>query len=399
MVRTQGSSLRAAARAGVALVVSATVAAALAACGDDESSAGDGGGGAQDEITIGYVGTLSGPVSFLGSAPLDGVELAVDQLNAEAGSDGPKFRVVAEDDKLDPSQAISATQKLISGDQADVIIGSPHSGMALAMIPATEQAKVVQISPLAASPQLTDPVKPYFYRLWNTDQDISKTLAAYAKERFKSVGLLYETSAFGEGGRDALTAAFEEIGGGLVAKEAFDLNAQDLTPQLGSLRRAGAKAIIVQTQGPQAALAARGLDQLGYDVPIVGHPGLAQEGFPKLAEGAAEGTIVFEGLDPEKPEAKEFIAAYQEEHGAPPFSFYPATGFDAVMLVAEALRSVDYDTSRLQEAMDRVQGFSGVVGGPDATISYSPEDHDGFGPEALIAKRIQDGKLAPAAGE
>lgn len=385
-------------RRALTFAVVAAVVGLVVGCGGEEGGGAAAGGGGGETITIGYVGTLSGPVTYLGRAPLQGAELAVEQVNAQGGVNGQKLRIVSEDDQLDPSQAVAATQKVISTQNVKAIIGSSHSGMSLAMIPVTEAAKVVQISPLSANPQLTDPVRPYFYRLWNTDKNISQVIAKYATDNYERVGVLYETTAFGTGGRDALTSAFRGLGSSLVAAESFNLDAQDLTPQLKALQSSNAEAIIMQTQGPQAALAARQLNQLGYEADLIGHPGLAQPGFIELSKGAAEGTIVFAGLDRDKPKTKEFVSAFEKKFGQPPFSFYFATGYDAVMLIVEALKKVNGDISQLQAGMNQINGFQGVVGRPKSSIAFSENDHDGYGPDALIAKEVRANQLAPVSG-
>jgi len=383
-----------------------------AACGDTRSNAGGGGQagsgkepssakgcqGKSGTIKIGYVGTLSGPASFLGQAPLEGAELAVKELNDRDGKSDLTYRIVPEDDAIDPARGVAAAQKLINQDGVDVIIGAAHSGVSQAMLGVTQQAGIPQISPLSALNSLTDPVTPSFFRLWNKDAVIAATLADFATENFEKVGLLYETTAFGQGGKDALTAAFTKKGKKLVGAEAFDLNAQDLTPQLSKLRTAGAEAIIVQSQGPQAALTAKNLKQLGYEAKILGHPGLAQEGFPKLAAGAAEGAIVIDGLDRDKPAAKKFIETYMAAHGREPFSFYPATGYDAVHLIAEGLEAVGCEAGDLREGIESIKGFRGVVGRETAEISFGSDDHDGYGQEALLFKEIRNGQLVPVAG-
>ena len=363
------------------------------------TTAGTGGDceGDGETVKIGYVGTLSGPASFLGQAPLEGAEIAVAELN-ESGELGFEFELVPEDDGIDPAKGVAAAQKLINQDDVDVIIGAAHSGVSQAMVGVTQQAQIPQISPLSALNTLTDPISPTFFRLWNKDAVIAATLAEFATENFEKVGLLYETTAFGQGGKDALTGAFEDLGSELVGAEAFDLNAQDLTPQLSKLQSAGAEAIIVQSQGPQAALTAKNLQQLGYDATILGHPGLAQEGFPKLAGGAAEGAIVIDGLDRDKEAAQVFIDAYEAEHGAAPFSFYQATGYDAVHLIVEGLKNADCDVSKLRDGIEQVEGFEGVVGPEGTEISYGPDDHDGYGKEALLFKEITDGQLVPFEG-
>lgn len=399
-------------RLGLPLVAT-LLAVTAAACGDDSTDTATSetdSGGQQTEaapeggdasgadcavdggtVKIGYVGTLSGPASFLGQAPLEGVELAVDEHNASDA--GYTFEVVTADDEIDPAAGVAAAQKLINQDKVDVLIGAAHSGVSQAIMGVAEQAEVPQISPLSALNGLTEPVNPHFFRYWNKDAVIADTLAQFAIEHFDKVGLLYETTAFGQGGKDALTAAFEDHGESLAAAEAFDLNAQDLTPQLSKLRNAGADAVIVQSQGPQAALTARNLDQLGYDATIIGHPGLAQRGFPDLAQGAAEGAIVIDGLDRDRPETQAFIDAYEAEHGEDPFSFYPATGYDIVHLIDEALRAADCDKDSIRDGLEQIEDFQGVVGGPDVEVSYGPEDHDGVGAGALIFKEIRDGEL------
>lgn len=364
----------------------------VAASCQGEAPGGEGGDG-NEVIKIGFVNTLSGPVSFLGQAPLEGAELAIDELNESDELQGHRYVLITGDDALDPSKAVSVTQKLISQDDVDVIIGAGHSGSSLATLPITEQAEVPQITPISALDDLTEPVHPYFFRLWNKDANIAKTLAEFATETFGEVALLFEDTAFGVGGKDSLLAAMNEIGEEFVAVESYSLEASEITPQIVKVRKAGAEAIVIQGNAPQAALAARNAKQLGYDAPIIGHPGLAQRGLIEVGGEAVEGVIVIDGLDRSKPEAQEFIKKYEDAYGQDPFSFYPALGYDLMYLLTDALVRVDFDVSKLRDGLEETQGFSGVIGPPGTEINYGPDDHDGYEPEALIFKVVKDGEL------
>ncbi|SLN74050.1 ABC transporter substrate-binding protein [Oceanibacterium hippocampi] len=349
----------------------------------------------EDAIPIGFIGTLTGFNAVLGEDTLRGVEIAIDEVNAAGGVHGRKLKLIKEDDENDAQKAVTAARKLIDLDDVWAIIGPPHSAYALATSAITRRAQVVQISPISTMDRLTDPVNPYFFRTWVRDRDVATVIASLAAE-YGRIGILYETTPWGDGGKDRIVSALRKINKEPVDTEAFDISTQDLTPQILNFKKADVDAVIVQAQGADAAQALRAMKQLAYKPAVIGHPGLTMESFPKLARDDADGTIVLDGIDSTKSSVVKFNAAYQARQGEQPFNFFPAAGYDSVMIIVQALNRSGADRMKLRDAVESTTGYEGVNGKSGATISYGPDDHDGLGAGDMVLKVFLGGKMVPA---
>lgn len=347
-----------------------------------------------DTIPIGFIGTLTVFNAVLGEDTLHGVEIAIEEVNAGGGVDGHKLELIKEDDENDAQKAVTAARKLIDQDDVWAIIGPPHSAYALATSVITRRAEVVQISPISTMDRLTDPVNPYFFRTWVRDKDVATVIADLAAKHSR-IGILYETTPWGDGGKDRIVSALRSIGKAPATTEAFDISTQDLTPQILNFKKADVDAVIVQAQGADAAQALRAMKQLAYTPAVIGHPGLTMESFPKLARENADGTIVLDGIDATKNAVAKFNAAYEEKHGKEPFNFFPAAGYDSVMILADALRRSGVDRVKLRDAVESTSNYDGVNGKSGATITYGPDDHDGLGADDMVVKVFRGADMVP----
>jgi branched-chain amino acid transport system substrate-binding protein len=136
--------------------------------------------------------------------------------------------------------------------------------------------------------------------------------------------------------------------------------------------------------------------QLGYKPQVLGHPGLTMASFAQLARNLADGTVVLDGLDPDKPQVKQFQQAFKKKYGQEAFNFFAAAGYDAVMLLAEGMKNADNDPARLQAGMEKIHDYKGIIGRPDSTISYSSTDHDGYRASDMVLKRFSGGQMMVA---
>jgi branched-chain amino acid transport system substrate-binding protein len=346
-------------------------------------------------IKLGLIGTLTGFNSVLGEDAKKGAELAVEEINSRGGLNGRKIELKSEDDENDPQKAVTAARRLIDSEKVIAILGPMHSAYARAASQVTRDAKVVQMAPISTMNALTNPVNPYLFRVWVRDSDVAEQLAKLTSP-YKKIGILYETTPWGQGGKDGLVTSLKAHGKEAASVQAFDINARDLTPQVGNFKKDGVDVVIIQAQGADAAQALRAMRQLGYKPQVLGHPGLTMASFAQLARTLADGTVVLDGLDPEKPQARQFQAAFKKKYGQEAFNFMAAAGYDSVMLVAEGLKHADYDPARLQAGMEKIQGYKGIIGRTDSTISYSSTDHDGYRASDMVLKRYSGGQMVVA---
>ena len=146
---------------------------------------GCGGGSTKndDVIKIGINYELTGEVASYGQASVDGIELAIEEINAAGGINGKKIEAVKYDNKSDKSQATTLATKLMTQDKVVAVLGPATSGAFKATIPEAIKNKVVVASGSATSDEVTvddKGVKEYAFRICFTDSYQGTAMANYA---------------------------------------------------------------------------------------------------------------------------------------------------------------------------------------------------------------------------
>ena len=100
-----------------------------------------------DTIKVGVYGDLTGQTSSFGQSTKNGVELAVEEINAAGGVNGKKIQLIIEDDQGRPEQAKTVVSKLINQDKVQAVLGEVASTNSLAAAPVAQEAKIPMITP------------------------------------------------------------------------------------------------------------------------------------------------------------------------------------------------------------------------------------------------------------
>ena len=136
-------------------------------------------------IRIGAIDPLTGPFAAYGEPVRDGMLLAVDEINAKGGIGGRKIELLLEDDGGDPKNSVSAFTKLATVSKVPVVIGPLSSGASMATAPLAERYKVVQLSTLAGTIDLSK-AGDYVFRIYPSSEIGSRYIAKIAIEKFKA---------------------------------------------------------------------------------------------------------------------------------------------------------------------------------------------------------------------
>src|SRR5215470_7986407 len=182
-------------------------------------AAGCGGGGG-DEIVIGEYGSLTGNDADFGQSTKRGVDLAMQELEAQKQGKigGYKVRVVVEDDQGRPDEAATVVQKLVNQDRVVAVIGEVASSRSLAGAPICQQAGVPMISPSSTNPGVTA-VGDYIFRMCFIDPFQGTVMAKFAADslHLKRVAILTDNqNAYSTGLTEFFTKAFTQLGGQII---------------------------------------------------------------------------------------------------------------------------------------------------------------------------------------
>jgi branched-chain amino acid transport system substrate-binding protein len=172
----------------------------------------------------------------------------------------------------------------------------------------------------------------------------------------------------------------------------------DMTPQLTKIRASDAEATVIWATGPGLAISTKNHRQLGIKTPLYLAHSANDFNFVRLAGDAANGVLVplskiyvaaaLSPSDPQKTVIERFVSAYESKYGKKPATF-AGNGYDAVMILAAALRTAGPDRDKVRDAIEGLKNHVGVT----AVYSYSPTDHFGAHEDSVVMLQVRDGKF------
>lgn len=347
-----------------------------------------------DTIKIGGIAPLSGGVAVYGTECKNGIDLAIEEINAAGGINGQKIEFICEDDEGDSAKSVNAYKKLVTKDRVKVIIGSLPSGCTMAITNLAQAQKVVQIAPAATAVAITD-AGNYVFRACYTDPFQGKIGGKFAYENLgtKKAAILYDIgNDYSVGLTDNFTAEYTSMGGSIVSKESYSTGDKDFNAQLTKIKAANPEVIYLPDYYGTVALIAKQLRAQGINVPIVG-----ADGWDGLTDNA--GDEVLNGYysnhyseDSSSAAVQTFVKSFKAKYNKAPNSF-AALGYDCVYMLRDAMKasgSTD-DSAKIRDALEATNGDY-VTGHIVFDANRNPVK------SAVMIKLVKadDGKLATA---
>lgn len=353
-------------------------------------------------VKIGTILSVTGRAAFLGEDMKRGMEIAVEEINAAGGVLGKKLEWVFYDTESQSVKGVNAVKRLLSQDKVSMIVGGGSmSGIALAVMPMTERAKIPFIS-TEGSMQIVSPVakRPFTFKSTaDDDQAVSRALDYLKKKGVKKVALLHSTTGFGQSALVQTKKVAPKYGVDVVY-EAFGPADTDLTPQLTRIKDSGAQAVIIWTVTPAGVVALKQMQQLGMqNLHRVHSYGFVSQRYMKLAGTSAKGLLLISvkfpvGEDlPDSDKAKKQIltlkAKYKKKYGREPNQFVAQT-YDAVHLARLAIeKAKSTDPAKVRDALRTIQNHEGASG----TFNFSKSRHSGLSKSDLVLVKWEDGRF------
>jgi len=283
------------------------------------------GGKGADEIVIGVYGSLTGNDATFGQSTKEGVELAVADLSATQGKvGGLPVRVVSEDDRGLPEEAVTVVKKLISQDQVCAVLGEVASTRSIAAAPVCQEAGVPMISPSSTNPRVTQQ-GDYIFRMCFIDPFQGTVMAKFAalNLKLKKVAILEDVrNDYSVGLAQFFTEAFGSLGGAIAGgkPQAYNAGDTDFRSQLTAIKALNPEAIYVPGYYTEVGLIARQARELGLKVPLLGGDGWESEKLLEIGGDALNGCYYSNhfAVDNPDPKLQGWLKAYQAKFGHQP---------------------------------------------------------------------------------
>lgn len=324
-------------------------------------------GGCTDKapIRVGFVAELTGRQSELGVQERNGVQMALEKINAGGGVAGRRLELIVRDDLGTAEGAQTADRALIEIGVA-AIIGHATSGQTIAGLPIANAARIVMLSPTASTTDLSGK-DDYFLRMINTLQDRAGGLARHVYQRRGLIRLavLYDThnAAYVQSYLKAFTEKYRSLGGKVVGEAKFSSPEQpNFDPLLSKLRASKAEGLLIIASDNDTALIAQRIHLIGWRAPLFTSAWAQTETLIKNGGEAVEGMEYEEAyaINSQAPAFLNFKVRYQEVFGWPP-SFGAALGYEAALVLAAALQKTGGKARGLKEALLSTRDFPGLV--------------------------------------
>jgi branched-chain amino acid transport system substrate-binding protein len=354
-------------------------------------------------IKIGTVLSTTGPAAFLGDPTLKTLQLYVERLNAQGGLLGRPLQLISYDDASDANNANTLMRRLTDSDQVDLVIGGSTTGSSMAMVPIAEKAGVPFIA-LGAAVVIVEPVKKWVFKIPHSDRQVAARLFEDMKKRgISKLGLLTDTSGFGQSGRKELQLMAPKYGVAIVSDETYGPRDNDMTPQLTKISNtSGVQAILIFGFGQGTAVATKNFGQLGIKSTLYLSHGSASEEYIRLSGKSAEGALipaaaflvpaVLGAGDPQKPVAEGYHQLYKQRYKEE-VSAFGGNAYDALLLAVESIkRAGSLDKEKVRTALEQTSGVVGLNG----VFNMSAQDHNGLSVFSLRMLRVKNNRFVGA---
>jgi len=321
----------------------------------------------KEPIKIGWFGALSGPSAISGQDTLDGVMLAVEEVNKRGGLLGRPIEVITVDDEYTPTVSYTVVQKLLYKDEVEVVFGSNSSPCVLAEMPLLIEAKTPNIVLGATSKAITNSGNPWVFRFCSTDVIMCSQLVDYIVNEagLKKIAIMHTLNDYGQGGLAELKLNMTKNNIEAVTVQGFNENTKDFTPQLLEVKNSGAEALIIWSMYTDAAQILRQIKTLGLSLRLFGGTGTTVGNFRELAGDACIGFVgITTGYHPSKqvPMIQTFVKNYQAKYGKVP-TVNSAQGYDGILILEDAVkRAGKIDKEIIMQALLATKDFEGTCG-------------------------------------
>ena len=299
----------------------------------------------QDTIVkIGVASPLTGPQAHIGNDIKNGVQLAVDDVNAAGLTiDGKKIKLqlVYEDDEANPTKAATVAQKLVDA-KVVAVVGHFNSGASIPASKIYSDAGIPQISPSSTNPKYTQQGFKTTFRVVANDDQQGPVDGKFALEKLKAknVAVIDDSTAYGQGLADTFEASVKAGGAKIAAREHTTDKDTDFKAILTKIKGKKPDLIFFGGIDPQAGPMIKQMGELGIKAKFMGGDGIQTPNFIKLAgDTPAEGAMAsMPGLPKDQmPGGAKFLEKFKAKFKADVELFAPM-GYDAVFVFVEAMK-------------------------------------------------------------
>jgi branched-chain amino acid transport system substrate-binding protein len=357
----------------------------------------------REPIRIGVSGPFTGGSAPMGLSMLNGVKLAIDEINGIGGINGRRIELIERDDKADNGVGAKIADELTQMKVA-ATIGIVNTGVGLASIDAYQKAGIPLMIAVSTGTSLTRKYAPpnapqnFIFRVSPTlDLEARVIIADLKRKGVSNAAILADATAYGEAGLQAFLREAKAGGISVLAQERFNIGDKDMSAQVRRARASNAKSLVVWGIGPEMAAIARNKEAIGWNAPLLGSWTFSMQNFIEPAGRAGEGALTPQTFvqDMGSSAKNSFLLAYKRAYDtdriASPMS--AAQGYDGMHILYLALRQANSTEGlKITQALENLQSrYQGAI--TSYHKPYSHQDHDAITQNMVLMGVVSDGRV------
>jgi branched-chain amino acid transport system substrate-binding protein len=320
-------------------------------------------GTANAQIKIGVGAPITGPNASYGAQIKNGVEQAVEDINAAGGINGQKLQIVIGDDVSDPKQGVSVANKF-AAEGVKFVVGHFNSGVSIPASEVLQDAGIPIITPAATNPTFTERGMWNTFRTCGRDDQQAAIAGAYLVEKYKGkkVAIVHDKTPYGKGVADETKKVINAKGLNEVMYEGINPGEKDFSALVSKLKQAGVDLVYWGGLHTEAGLIIRQMRDQGLNAQFMGPDGMVSSEFASIAGPGAEGTLMTFNSDPrKKSEAKEIVAKFRAKNFEPEaYTLYSYAAMQVLKQAADEAKSTD--GKKVADTMHSGKTFKTVLG-------------------------------------
>ncbi|MFN8439431.1 MAG: ABC transporter substrate-binding protein [Caldilineaceae bacterium] len=373
------------------------VAALLAACVAPVAPAAQS-GATTDSIYIGVSGPLTGQNARYGEQWKKGFDLALDEINGAGGINGRKLEYIFEDSQSDPKQSVVVAQKFVADPRIIIELGDFSSGASMAASAIYQRGGLVQFGFTNSHPDFTKAGGEYTWSNSVTQAQAAPALADFAVSKVgkKKLAVFHLNTDWGKTTYDLFAARVTELGGEVVATEAYLPEEKDFRSALTRVRDSNPDAIVLISYQADGALIVQQIRQATIDLPIVGPGSLQSPDFLKLGGADVEGVLILGQFLPDdpRPEVKSVVDKYKAKYNETP-DYFAIHAYDTIHLIAKAIEIGGATREGVLSALPKLKDVPSVIYGK---ATFDPETRRVQNP-SFVSLHVENGAFVPWDGK
>ncbi|MFA5489074.1 MAG: branched-chain amino acid ABC transporter substrate-binding protein [Candidimonas sp.] len=298
-----------------------------------------------DTIKIAIAGPFTGALTQYGAMVKEGVDTAVEQINAAGGVLGKQLQAVTIDDGCEPKQGPVVANRVVN-DKINYVVGHVCSGATIAATNIYDSEGVLMVTPSATAPAVTDGKNYHtIFRTIGRDDQQGPAAAQFIIEKIKpqQVAILHDKQSYGQGIAAAVRADLEKAGVKIAFFEGINAGDSDYSAVVTKLKSSGADFVYYGGYHPEMGLLLRQSSEQGVKAKFMGPEGVGNPDINAIAGAAVEGLLLTLPADFTKDASNAAVVEAFKSKGRDPSGAFQLTAYAATQVIAEGIKGAGAD--------------------------------------------------------